>query len=371
MQTHVENRLGAKTRAAQHDLGLSTREAAAYGEAVGLALRDLAAHKAPTPSLATEVGLALGQRVGIPPGTRSLLISTNTPLCQPDPLDIAIAKRDLTAGTNSAGGYLRATDNISFIELLRNRMVCFQLGATRLSGLVGNVTIPKQTAGATAYWLSTEATAITEGNQTFGQVSMTPRTVGAYTQVSRLLRLQSSPAVDSLVLTDLAKQVAIAADLACLSGTGTEQPTGITGTSGIGAVTGTNLAAAGIIEFQTDIASSNAMGGSLGYVTTPAVAGLLKARPELPTTGTTPLWQGNINDGTLFGIRAMTSAQMAAGTMLFGDWSQLVIGEWGVLELSVNEFDDFPKALTGLRAMYTMDCAVRTPAAFSYASSIT
>lgn len=285
------------------------------------------------------------------------------------PLDVQ--QRDLTVGTNSAGGYLRATDNMSFIELLRNRMVAYTLGARRLSGLVGNVTIPKQTTAATAYWLANEGTAITEGNQVFGQLALTPRTVGAYTQVSRLLQLQSSPDVDGIVMSDLAKQIAIAADLATLAGTGTEQPTGITQTASIGSVTGTSLAAAGIIEFQTDVAGNNALGGSLGYVTTPAVAGLLMARPELPSTGTTRLWQGNLLEGSLFGIRAITSAQMATATMLFGDWSQVVVGEWGVLELAVNPNDDFAKALTGIRAMYTMDVGVRYAGAFSYASSIT
>jgi hypothetical protein len=106
-------------------------------------------------------------------------------------------------------------------------------------------------------------------------------------------------------------------------------------------------------------------------VTTPAVAAKLMVRPELPTTGTTNLWKGNLREGQMFGLKAMTSAQVATDSMIFGAWDQLVIGEWGVLELSVNPHDDFPKAITGLRAMYTMDVGVRTPAAFSVATSIT
>jgi HK97 family phage major capsid protein/HK97 family phage prohead protease len=309
--------------------------------------------------LELEASRAVAQRTGRSNARDSFFV----------PLDVQ--QRDLTVGTNSAGGYLRGTDNMSFIEMLRNRMVAYQLGATRLSGLVGNVTIPKQTTGATAYWLSTEATAITEGNQVFGQLALTPRTVGAYTEISRLLQLQSSPDAEQIIMSDLAKQVAIAADLATLAGTGTEQPTGITQTGSIGSVSGTSLAAAGVIEFQTDVAANNALSGSLGYVTTAAVAGLLMVRPELPTTGTTRLWQGNVAEGTLFGIRAITSAQMASATMLFGDWSQVVVGEWGVLELAVNDRANFPAGITGIRAMYTMDVGLRWPGAFSYASSIT
>jgi len=67
-----------------------------------------------------------------------------------------VLKRDMTVGTDSQGGYLVATDLLgaNFIDMLRNRMMTVRLGATVLSGLVGDVAIPKQTGGATAYWLS-------------------------------------------------------------------------------------------------------------------------------------------------------------------------------------------------------------------------
>jgi HK97 family phage major capsid protein len=127
-----------------------------------------------------------------------------------------IAQRDATVA--GSAGYLVQTENLGFIELLRNRTVAFAMGATRLSGLVGNVTIPKQTVGATAYWLASETTSITEGNQTFVQVSLTPNTVGAYTQIPRLLQLQSSPAALQIISNDLAQQVAVAADAAIING---------------------------------------------------------------------------------------------------------------------------------------------------------
>jgi HK97 family phage major capsid protein len=170
----------------------------------------------------------------------------------------------------------------------------------------------------------------------------------------------------------LAKVVALAVDLAVLTGSGAEgQPRGIVNTPSIGSVTGTSLAAAGVIEFQTDVAGSNVTPIRPGYVTTAAVAGLLMVRPELPTVGTTRLWLGNIWDGSLFGIPAMTSQQMTALTMLFGDWQEVVVGEWGVLEVEVNPYASFAAGIIGVRAFYTMDVAMRLPAAFSYAVSIT
>jgi HK97 family phage major capsid protein len=281
------------------------------------------------------------------------------------------AQRDVSVA-QSGGAYLVATDNIGFIEMLRNRSVAFRWGVRRLTGLQGNVTIPKQTGAATAYWLASETTGATESQQTFVQVGLSPHTSGAYTEISRQLLLQSSPGVEGIVSDDLAKVVALAVDLAVLSGTGgSGQPRGIINTSGIGGVTGTSMDAADVIEFQTDIAASNVIPVRPGYVTTAAVAGLLMTRPELPTTGTTRLWLGNIWDGSLFGISAMTSAQMSSGTMLFGDAQECVVGEWGVLEVEVNPYASFAAGIIGVRAFYTMDVAVRLPAAFSYASGIT
>ena len=277
-------------------------------------------------------------------------------------------KRDATAA--GSGGYLVATNNVGFIEILRNRSVAFRMGVRRLSGLTGNVTIPKQTVAGTAYWLANEGAGITEGDQTFVQIALTPKTVGAYTEVSRQLLLQSDPSAEAIVSNDLASQVAMAADLAVLNGTGTAQPTGIIQTSGIGAVTGTTLAYAGILEFQTDVAAANVIPQAGGYVTTPAVAGLLSARSRFANTDT-PLWNGNIWDATMAGFPAMSSMQMPTADMLFGDWSEVVVGEWGVLEVEVNPYANFAAGIIGVRAIYSMDVAVRRAAAFSLATTIT
>lgn len=281
--------------------------------------------------------------------------------------------RDMTAGTGNAGGYLVATDNLgsSFIDLLRKRALVAKLGATMLPGLVGNVTIPKLTAGGTAYWLSTEATAITEAQQTLGQLSLSPKNVGAYTEISRQLMMQSSPAADGLVMNDLAKVLALAIDLAALEGSGASgQPTGISQTAGIGSVTGTSLAYAGILEFQTDVAGSEALAENCAYVTTPAVAALLLARQRFTSTDS-PLWEGNVLDGKMSGFRAAATNQVTAASMVFGDFSQVVIGEWGMLEIALNPYANFAAAISGIRAIQTVDVGVRIAGAFSRSTSIT
>lgn len=280
-------------------------------------------------------------------------------------------RRDLTVASAAGGGYLVATDNVSFIEMLRNRSVAYRMGAMRLGGLQGNVTVPKQTGAATWYWLASESTSITESQQTLGQMALSPKTGGAYTEISRQLLLQSSPDAEVLVTSDLGRVGGLGIDSAVLAGSGASgQPTGITNTAGIGSVTGTSINYAKVLEFQTDVATANVLPERGGYATTPAVAALLMQRVKFSSTAS-PLWEGNLWDGSMVGFPAMSSNQMAAATMLFGDWSSVVVAEWGVLEISVNPFANFQAGIIGVRAMVSMDCGLRYPASFSLATSIT
>lgn len=279
-------------------------------------------------------------------------------------------------GTLSTGGYLVATQNVSFIELLRNRSVVMRMGATTLSGLVGNVNVPKQTGAASAFWATSETTNITENEQTFGQMSLVPKTVGAYTEISRLLLLQSSPDVEGIVNADLAAVVGLAVDTGALNGSGSAgQPTGIINTSGVGTASGmSTIAYAGQLNFQVAVANANVTPVRGGYATTPTVAALLMQRTRFANTAT-PLWDGNLWDanGALgcAGFPGMSSKQIPAGDMLFGAWETLVIGEWGVLEIEVNPYAGFQAGIIGIRALMTCDVGLRYPAAFCLGTSIT
>ena len=282
-------------------------------------------------------------------------------------------RRDLTVASAAGGGYLVGTENMSFIEQLRNRSIAYRMGARRLAGLMGNVTVPRQTASATAYWLSSESTQITESQQTLGQMALTPKTVGAYTEISRQLMLQSSPDAEGIVTADLSAVGGLAIDVGALRGSGTSgEPTGIVNTAGIGSVSGSGFIAAAfarVLEFQTDVATANVVPMAGGYVTTPSVAASMMQAVKFSGTAS-PVWEGNVWDGSMVGFQAMSSNQMSSATMLFGDWAQVVIAEWGVLQVEVNPYANFQAGIIGVRAMVSVDVGLRYAAAFSYASSI-
>ena len=190
------------------------------------------------------------------------------------------------SGLVSGGGALvSTTTGGSFVEMLRKRMVLMTLGALRLTGLEATLAVPVQTGAATGYWLATEGTSITESQQTFAQMSLTPKTVGAYTEISDKLLKQSSASAEMIVTRDLAAVLAVAADAAGLVGSGASgEPTGIINTSGIGSVTGTSLDYDKALEFQSDVLGQNALisRDACGYITTTAVAKLLATGIALP-----------------------------------------------------------------------------------------
>lgn len=292
-----------------------------------------------------------------------------------------LERRDLVKGTPSAGGYLVSTDLLSqsFIELLRNRMMVQRAGATILGGLVGDVAIPKQTGGATAYWVA-ESGAPTESQQTVGQVALSPKTVGAYTEISRKLLKQSSIDVEAFVRRDLATVLALAIDYAALHGSGaSNQPTGIAATSGIGSVAGgVNGAAptwANIVQLETEVAVDNADIGALAYMTNAKVRGKLKATPRTATYGDIMVWEGN-NATPLNGYPAYVTNQVRSdldkGTsvgicsaIFFGNWADLIIGMWGGLDILVNPYSGDTSGTVRVTALQDVDVAVRHPESFA------
>jgi HK97 family phage major capsid protein len=232
--------------------------------------------------------------------------------------------------------------------------------------------LPRGLTSATSYWLPTEATAVTESTGTIGQLAMTPKTVGCCTEFGGQLDLQSSPAIEAVLMAELAADLAVAVDIGAINRSGSVgQPFGILQTSNIGTFSGTSLTYDLLLEPQSHIPTANAMinPATCGYATTVAVAKLLANRQRF--TGTdAALWQGNLAEGQIAGFPAMSSASVPAGTMIFGDWSQLMIGEWGVLELMTDPFTNFKSRIVGLRALWTIDIAVRAEKLFSVATSV-
>ena len=275
-----------------------------------------------------------------------------------------VLRRDLVVGTPSAGGNLVSTDLLSgsFIELLRNRMAMMQAGVTMLTGLQGNISVPRQTSAATAYWVG-EGSSPTESQQAIDQVNMTPKTVGAFVDYSRRLLLQSSIDVEGMIRADLARVIALELDRAAIYGAGSSsQPLGLVNTTGIGSQTITTYGTfAEYIGMETDVATANADAGSMRYIINAAARGALKSTSIVGTEARFVYENDEIN-----GYPVIVSNQLANNDALFGDFSQFVVGMWSGLDLTVDPYAGATAGTVRVIALQDVDYAVRQPAAFCY-----
>jgi len=313
----------------------------------------------------------------------------------------ALTKRATYVTSSAAtGGNVVATDLLAddFIEALRANTITGGLGIRTLPGLVGDVAIPSRSSTATGYWLSSETTAITQSESQFGQVTLAPKNYAALSKFSRQTLLQATPGIEELVRRDLTDTINVGIDAAVIAGSGSSgQPTGITGTAGIGSVAiGTNggaITLETLINLEEEVLVDNAGGASMAYATNPKVLSELK---KLRAGGSAAgdgafLWNvdpsgigrsgtpGVIN-GYPIGVSTNVPSNLTKGSssgvcsaVILGDWSQVALGVWGNgLEIEIGtDSDDFSKALTSVRAITTIDVAVRQASAFAACLDVT
>lgn len=269
-------------------------------------------------------------------------------------------KRDLNT-SDDAGLVGQNFRPDAFVDALRNASSVMQAGATMLTGLQGNVKIPKKSATSSGGWFA-EGSAASESEATFTSITMSPKTVGAFTDVTRNLMMQGSPDVESLIRNDLAASLAIAIDLGALSGSGSSgQPTGIRATSGINTkdFAATNPTFAEIVGMETEVAADNALRGNLAYIINAAMAGALKTTAKDSGSGLFVLQNGEMN-----GYRTIVSNQAATGDAYFGNFADLLIGMWGGLDILVDPYTSSTTGTVRIVAMQSVDVAVRHAVSF-------
>jgi HK97 family phage major capsid protein/HK97 family phage prohead protease len=313
----------------------------------------------------------------------------------PTNLQFAMRAADYSFGTGaglsgtSGGSNLVATNLLSgsFIELLRNKARVFGLGAQLLSGLIGNVDIPRQKAAGSVYWIG-EGQTLTQTGAQFDKMSLTPKHIGALSVITRNMLQQSSPDVEMMARADLLATVALGIDLASLSGSGTSNvPLGISNQAGIGSVIGGVNGAAltldHLIDLETFVASNNADEGAMAYLTNAKAVGTLKKLKS--TTGqylwtNSPMGQRSGTPGEINGYtvartnQARSNLTKGTGTNLsevyFGDWSQVLVGEWGVIEILPNPYAAgiYEQGGIELRVLQTLDIGIRHAQSFAVMS---
>lgn len=304
-------------------------------------------------------------------------------------------RKALGTADDVAGGYLVPAQTMpDIIEQLLADSVVIESGARVISDLQGSpVTFPKQTGGATVYWVG-DNQAITPSDPTFGQVIMRPRKAAALVQLSNSLLNQSNPSAEAIIRQDLARGLSLAVDRAALRGSGSEnEPLGIANTPGINTVTlgtgdGAVMSNLDLFEDMSyELAVDNALKGKLGYVFHPAIKRLLrklKITNFSGDTGSEPLlpaviWASMTGDNAIlqaigypFLMTTQIPTDLVAGNssncteVYFGNWEDLLIGMWGGMTILASNVAGtaFATDQTWIRVILNVDVAVRHEESF-------
>ena len=302
------------------------------------------------------------------------------------PMDIGWGQRDQTVGTNSQGGFLKGTDHLGneFIGEVYANSVVASLGGRVMTGLQGDIAIPKLSASVTNTAFVAEGSAPSEGAGVFAQVTMAPKTLATYVDYTRKLALQSDPSVEQILRNDIVQTMAAKIDQVALNGGGSNEPSGILQESDTNVVAiatnGGAVTYAKVVDMEAAIASDNALTGTLNFATTPGVQGAMR---QIPRQGSGVEGNFILNDSnSILGHNVTVSTNVpsnltkgsTSGTchaLILGDFSQVMMGFWSGVDVVVDSSTLSTSGGTRIAFFQDVDVAVRIPNAFAAIKDIT
>lgn len=299
---------------------------------------------------------------------------------------IILATKRAATGQNvttaNDGGNLVGSDPVVYIEALRAKLVLSQLGAFFMSGLVGNVPLAKGSA-LSASW-GGEVGEVAAVKKTFTKEAMTPKRLAITTAYSRQLLEQTSGDIDRLIMLDMINAHSAALEKAAIAGGGSNEPSGILATPGIGSVVigagGGAINWAKLVELETKVAGNNADLGNLGYLTNSKVMGALKTIERAANTARF-LYDNKESNGYKVVVTNNVPANLTKvngentvenlSAMIFGNFADLLIGQWGGLDVIVDPYSlkKVGEVETTINAFH--DVALRRVESFAVCKDIT
>jgi len=279
------------------------------------------------------------------------------------------------------GGNLIGTMQMGgeFIDVFRNKSIITQLGAYVLNNNRGDISIPRKLTTANSFWVS-DGVDVGESTPTFDNLSMSPKTVGVFSDLTRKMILQSDPDAQQMLTNDLAETIATEVDRVAISGDGLgSQPVGIRNTSGVGLVSlGANGGApdwSTMIDLVGKVSGANADNQMMAFATNTNIRSALLKSEKFAGGGESVWSPGTEGNGSIAGFRALVSnhipSDLTKGTgtnlssIVFGNWSELILAHWNALDILV---DPYTMGLSGgirIRVMMDIDISIRHPQSFA------
>lgn len=291
------------------------------------------------------------------------------------PMANRAAGQTVTQDSGAYGANMVATETQDVIELLRPKLMLEQLGATYLTGLVGNLKFPKNNGGVVATW---EGEVDTVGNtkNAVGSFDFTPKRLASSVLISLQNLMQTNYAIERLTIEDMNRAIAQALESAAINGTGTGQPKGILNYAGIGSVVaGTNggdPTFSHVVGLETAVANANADANTMAYLINSRTRGKLKTTPKVSGQPMFIMGEDGMVNGYKAGVSNLVPSNLTKGTSngvcsagIFGDFSQLLIGTWAFLDLSIDNVSQKKNGYIELTVNSFNDVAVRHEESFA------
>ena len=269
---------------------------------------------------------------------------------------------------------------LTYIGKLRNATLGRKLGVRYLDGLQGQIAFV--TGGADAAWVAEEAAA-SKQKPAYSKAVMSPKRLQVLQGVTYDLMHQSSKALDDLIMEDFVKAHAVALDAAIFTGSGSSgQPTGVLAAANTNSIAidtnGGPLTYALLVQMETEVGIDNGLlDDTLAYVSNAKVQGKLKTIPQIAGYPYYLMNDGKVNGYPFYMSNAIPSnltkgsSEGVCSAAVFGNWSEVLVGSWGGLQIIVDPYTAKANGVLEISAAAYHDILVRTPAAFCKIVDIT
>ena len=233
------------------------------------------------------------------------------------------------ATVTSAGEEVVAEDKLNILEPLRANLVLTGAGASYMTGLVGNVSIPTY-SGSSVGWAGEIADAA-DGAGTFGEVNLEPKRLTAYLDISKQFLIQDSVSAEEMLRNDIVRAIANKLEETILgdaAGT-TTKPAGLFYNVTADA---SDVTFADMVEMEADLEDANVY-GELTYIVSPSAKAILRTTAKDAGSGLFVMDNNEIN-----GIKVLSTSACTDKGVILGNFNDYVIGQWGGIDLTVDPY---------------------------------
>lgn len=238
-------------------------------------------------------------------------------------------RADIQATVATAGQENVAEDKLGILEPLRAKLVLVQAGASYMTGLIGNVSIPAY-SGSNVAWAG-EVAAASDGAGTFSEVTLEPKRLTAYIDVSKQFLIQDSNSAEEMLKNDIVTAISnkLEATILGKEAGDASKPAGL-----LNGVTADEAAPTykDIVKMEADLEAKNVT-GDIKFIVSPSAKADLKTTDKGTDTGKYLMEDDEIN-----GYPVLCTSAVADKGVIMANWSDLVIGQWGGIDLTVDPY---------------------------------